>query len=390
MVAQGEEIKKPGGGLPWPAILNHKRAKPQPKWSAGLQPASRVRWPKADCKSALRRFWKIFVASGLNPALQFGASRGTVGQILFGGEYKMSRLHEVNAAAHAVARKLSRHATLKVLVVDIGGSHVKILATGEAEHRQFVSGRRLTPKQMVAAVRKLAGDWQYDVVSMGFPGPVRRDRPLREPWNLGRGWTDFKFERAFGCPVKIVNDAAMQALGSYQGGAMLFLGLGTGLGSAMIVDGVLEPMELAHLLYKKGRTYEDYLGLRGIERLGKKKWRKHVAKVVKKLKIALEADYVVLGGGNTKKLERIPPGARLGSNGNAFLGGFRLWEKDSSTCRPFRPTYRRRSARPRISEKADHPSGSSSPLFGLARSTGDQKGPDGALPAQTLPTREYA
>jgi hypothetical protein len=285
------------------------------------------------------------------------------------------------------ARKTKSH---KTLVVDVGGTHVKMLVTGETKPRKFISGPEMTARKMVHLVKAAARDWQYGRITLGYPGPIVNGHPLREPHNLGGGWMNFNFAKAFGCPVKVINDAAMQALGSYQGGSMLFLGLGTGLGSAMIVDGVLEPMELAHLLYKKGKTYEDYLGLRGIERLGKKKWRKHVAKVVKKLKTALEAEYVVLGGGNTKKLERIPPGARLGSNGNAFLGGFRLWEKDSSTCRPFRPTYRRRSARPRISEKADHPSGSSSPLFGLARSTGDQKGPDGALPAQTLPTREYA
>ena len=237
----------------------------------------------------------------------------------------MSRLHEVNAAAHAVARKLSRHATLKVLVVDIGGSHVKILATGEAEHRQFVSGRRLTPKQMVAAVRKLAGDWQYDVVSMGFPGPVRRDRPLREPWNLGRGWTDFKFERAFGCPVKIVNDAAMQALGSYRDGKMLFLGLGTGLGSALIMEGAVVPMELAHLPYRKA-TFEDYVGERGLDKHGKKKWRKQVAEVVEMLTAAFQPDEVVLGGGNVRLIKKLPPLCRPGTNENAFVGGFRLWE----------------------------------------------------------------
>ncbi len=278
----------------------------------------------------------------------------------------------------------------KTLVVDVGGTHVKMLVTGETEPRKFISGPEMTAGKMVKLVKDATRGWQYDRITLGYPGPIVNGHPLREPHNLGSGWVSFNFSKAFGRPVKVINDAAMQALGSYQGGSMLFLGLGTGLGSAMIADGVLEPMELAHLLYKKGKTYEDYLGLRGIERLGKKKWRKQVARVVKKLKTALEADYVVLGGGNSKKLDRIPPGARLGSNGNAFLGGFRLWEKDSSACRPFRPIYRRRSARPRISEKPDHPSGSSSPLFGLAQSTADQKGPDGALPAQMLPTREYA
>ena len=223
------------------------------------------------------------------------------------------------------ARKRKSH---KTLVVDVGGTHVKMLATGQSEPRKFISGPAMTAEKMVKLVRAATRDWQYERISLGYPGPIANGHPLREPHNLGGGWMNFNFAKAFGRPVKVINDAAMQALGSYQGGSMLFLGLGTGLGSAMIVDGVLEPMELAHLLYKKGKTYEDYLGLRGIERLGKNKWRKHVARVVKKLKSALEADYVVLGGGNSKKLQRIPPGARLGSNGNAFRGGFRLWEKD--------------------------------------------------------------
>ena len=185
----------------------------------------------------------------------------------------------------------------------------------------------MTPRRMVRLVKKSVGDWKFDCVSLGFPGPVINQHPLREPHNLGGGWMGFNFRKAFGCPIKIINDAAMQALGSYKGGRMLFLGLGTGLGSAMIVDGMLQPMELAHLVYKKGKTYEDYLGLRGLERSGKKKWRKHVATIAKKLKTALEADYVVLGGGNSKKLKNLPPGTRLGSNENAFLGGFRMWEK---------------------------------------------------------------
>ena len=225
------------------------------------------------------------------------------------------------------ARKRKSH---KTLVVDVGGTHVKMLATGQSEPRKFISGPAMTAGKMVKLVKDATRDWQYERISLGYPGPIVNGHPLREPHNLGGGWMNFNFAKAFGRPVKVINDAAMQALGSYQGGSMLFLGLGTGLGSAMIVDGVLEPMELAHLFYKKGKTYEDYLGLRGIERLGKNKWRKHVAKVVKKLKSALEADYVVLGGGNSKKLERIPSGARLGSNGNAFRGGFRLWEKDHS------------------------------------------------------------
>jgi polyphosphate glucokinase len=180
--------------------------------------------------------------------------------------------------------------------------------------------------KMVRDVKKATAGWNYSAVAMGYPGPVLHNRPVSEPHNLGHGWVGFKFRKAFGRPVRIINDAAMQALGSYEGGRMLFLGLGTGLGSAMIVNGVLEPMELAHLPYEKGRTYEDYVGIRGLKRLGKKKWGRHVADVVKQLKAALEADYVILGGGNAKLLKQLPAGARLGDNNNAFRGGFRLWK----------------------------------------------------------------
>src|SRR6266581_2149386 len=216
---------------------------------------------------------------------------------------------------------------MRVLVVDVGGTRVKVLATGEKAPREFASGPTLTAEQMVAGVRTAAAGWKYDAVSIGYPGPVLHGRPVAEPHNLGHGWVGFDFRKAFGRPVKIINDAAMQALGSYRRGRMLFLGLGTGLGSALIVDGVLEPMELAHLPYKKGRTYEDYVGLAGLKRLGKRKWRQHVADVVKQLKTALQADYVILGGGNSKLLKRLPPGSRLGDNANAFRGGYRLWQK---------------------------------------------------------------
>ncbi len=216
----------------------------------------------------------------------------------------------------------------KVLVIDVGGTNVKLLATGQKEARKHPSGPTMTPRKMVSLVKKAASDWKYDCISLGYPGPIINGHPLREPHNLGPGWVGFKFSKAFGCPVKVLNDAAMQAVGSYKGGRMLFLGLGTGLGSAMIVDGVLQPMELAHLAYKNGRSYEDYLGLRGLERMGTKKWRRHVAKVTEKLMIALDADYVVLGGGNSKKLKKLPAGARLGKNENAFLGGFRMWQKN--------------------------------------------------------------
>ncbi len=213
----------------------------------------------------------------------------------------------------------------RVLVVDVGGTNIKILATGQETRRKIPSGPTLTPQDMVTAVVKLADGWEYDVVSIGYPGPVVRGRPVAEPYNLAPGWVGFNFKGAFGCPVKVLNDAAMQALGSYDGGRMLFLGLGTGMGSALIVDGVIEPMELAHLPYRKA-TYEDYVGKRGLKRSGKKKWRKDVADVVDKLVAALEPDYVVLGGGNVGKLKELPPGCRVGNNSNAFCGGFRLWE----------------------------------------------------------------
>ena len=215
---------------------------------------------------------------------------------------------------------------MNVLVVDVGGTHVKLLATGQSEPRKFVSGPTLTAEQMVAGVKELARDWKYDVVAIGYPGPVLDGRPVAEPHNLVPGWVGFDYQAAFGCPVKLINDAAMQALGSYNGGKLLFLGLGTGLGSTLIVEGIVEPMELGHLPYRKG-TYEDYVGIRGLERVGKKKWRRYVADVVARLVAALEPDDVVLGGGNVKKLKELPPGCRTGDNTNAFLGGFRLWDE---------------------------------------------------------------
>jgi polyphosphate glucokinase len=214
---------------------------------------------------------------------------------------------------------------MKVLVIDVGGTHVKALVTGEKVPRKFDSGPTLTAAEMVKDVKAITKDWKYDVVAIGYPGPCLRSRPLVDPFNLGKGWIGFKFERAFGCPVKVVNDAAMQALGSYRKGKMLFLGLGTGLGTALVVDHIVEPMELGHLPYKKG-TYEDYVGLRGLQKRGKKKWRKHVAAVVAKLSAALEPDEVVIGGGNAKLLKELPPHCRLGDNANAFIGGFRIWE----------------------------------------------------------------
>jgi predicted NBD/HSP70 family sugar kinase len=212
---------------------------------------------------------------------------------------------------------------MNVLVVDVGGTNVKILATGESEPRKFPSGPTLSPETMVAGVKEVARDWRYDVVSIGYPGRIVHGKVLTEPHNLAPGWVGFDCEAAFGCPVKLINDAAMQALGSYQGGLLLFLGLGTGLGSAVIAEGVVVPMELAHLPYKKG-TYEDYVGRRGLKR-GRKKWARHVAVVVDRMAAALYPDDIVLGGGNTKKLKTLPPGCRAGQNVNAFAGGFRLW-----------------------------------------------------------------
>lgn len=216
---------------------------------------------------------------------------------------------------------------MKVLVIDVGGTHIKLLATGRRARVEIASGLKMTAPKAIAAVKEATVGWQYDAVSMGYPGPVVHNRPVAEPHNLGKGWVRYDFAKAFGCPVKIINDAAMQALGSYRGGRMLFLGLGTGLGSAMIVEHMLEPMELAHLPYKKGRTYEDYVGLAGLNRLGKKKWRKNVNEVIVELRTALQADYVVVGGGNARLLKKLPPKTQLGDNNNAFRGGFRLWQE---------------------------------------------------------------
>jgi polyphosphate glucokinase len=236
---------------------------------------------------------------------------------------------------------------MNVLVVDVGGTHVKILATGQKESRKFDSGPTLTPEKMVAGVKSLAGDWKYEAVSIGYPGPVLHNRPVSEPHNLAPGWVAFDYKSAFGRPAKIVNDAAMQALGGYKTGKMLFLGLGTGLGTTLIVDGIVEPMELGHLPYKKA-TYEDYVGVRGLDKHGLRKWRRHVADVVKLLVAALEPDDVVLGGGNVKKLDELPPGTRAGDNANAFRGGFRLWEPVKVTKRVAEP--RRKPTKKKIAK----------------------------------------
>jgi polyphosphate glucokinase len=222
---------------------------------------------------------------------------------------------------------------LYILAIDVGGTHVKVLATGRTKPLEIPSGPKMTANEMVREVRQGTTGWRYSVVSIGYPGPVLHGKPVSEPPNLGAGWVGFDFTKAFGHPVRVINDAAMQALGSYKGGRMLFLGLGTGLGSALIVNGVLEPMELAHLPYKDGQTYEDLVGKAALKRFGKKKWRRNVADVVTRLQAALEADDVVVGGGNAKLLHTLPKGVRLGSNANAFVGGYRLW-KDPETGRP--------------------------------------------------------
>jgi polyphosphate glucokinase len=214
---------------------------------------------------------------------------------------------------------------MRILVIDVGGTNVKVLASGKRTPIKIPSGPHMTPALMVKEVLAATADWEFDVVSIGYPGPVSKGRPALEPWNLGKGWVRFDFKKAFRKPVKIINDAAMQALGSYEGGTMLFLGLGTGLGSALIADGKLVPLELAHLPYAHGETYEEYLGEAGYRELGKRDWRRHVKLVAALFMAAFRADYIVFGGGNSKHLKELPPQSRLGANENAFKGGFRLW-----------------------------------------------------------------
>ena len=227
-------------------------------------------------------------------------------------------------------RRMDRH--VRILVVDVGGSHVKCVATGHRSPVKFKSGPKLTPNRMVRQVLKITRGWRFDAVSIGYPGVVRRGRIAREPHNLGTGWIGFDFQAAFGRPVKTVNDAAMQALGAYEGGKMLFLGLGTGLGSALIVDGVIAAMELGHLHYADGCTYEGFLGNQGRKQLGNKKWHGKVREIVEGFRKALLPDYVVLGGGNARHMKRLPPRTRRGKNADAFLGGFRLWERQDQNA----------------------------------------------------------
>jgi hypothetical protein len=236
---------------------------------------------------------------------------------------------------------------MKILVVDVGGTNLKVCVTGLKEPVKLPSGPEMTAARMAADVKKAAAGWKYDAVSIGYPGPVVNGKPAKEPANLGAGWMRFDYKKAFGKPVRIINDAAMQALGSYQGGRMLFLGLGTGLGSAFVADDIVDPLELAHLPYRNNRTYEDYVGLRGYKRLGRKKWQKHVEKVVEMLRHGLQADYVMLGGGQTKRLKGLPSGVRLGTNAHAILGGIRLWSQ---------PTTRHRRRRPRVARSRRRPS----------------------------------
>jgi polyphosphate glucokinase len=214
-----------------------------------------------------------------------------------------------------------------VLAVDVGGSHVKALTSRAKVRRRFVSGPTLSAAEMVAGTLAVADGWKWSAVTVGIPAPIRAGKVIAEPVNLGDGWVGFDYESAFGVPTKVVNDAVMQAVGSYQGGRMLFLGLGTGLGSALIADGVIEPLELGHLPFRK-KTFEDYVGERGLKRVGKKKWKRAVFETVEQLSAAIEPDEVVLGGGSVDDLDELPEGCRRGENENAFLGGFRLWDPD--------------------------------------------------------------
>src|SRR5262245_45730603 len=233
----------------------------------------------------------------------------------------------------------------KTLVIDVGGTNLKVALAGQKEATKIPSGPEMTAAKMAAAVKSLAAAWKYDSVSIGFPGPVKDGKPVREPHNLAGGWVRFDYEKAFGVPVKIVNDAAMQALGGYEGGRLLFLGLGTGLGSALVVEGVLAPLELAHLPYRKGKTYEEYVGIKAYKKMGARKWTDHVHKVVELLSHGLQADTVVLGGGQTKKLKSLPPGVKVGENINALYGGLRLWEELPKSHQRRAPTVKSKKLR---------------------------------------------
>jgi hypothetical protein len=235
---------------------------------------------------------------------------------------------------------------VKVLVVDVGGNNVKLLVSGQRQVRKIPSGRSLTPRRMVASIRETTVGWRYDAVAIGFPGQIKKGRIVAEPMNLGRGWVGFDFRRAFRRPVRLINDAVMQALGSYRRGRMLFIGLGTGLGAALVIEGLPQPLEIAHLSYRDGFTYEDFLGKQGLDDVGKKLWRGMVFEIVPRLHEAFQVDEVVIGGGNAKLLARLPRGSRRGANRNAFAGGFRLFADRPPARRrpkPRRSTRRRRS-----------------------------------------------
>ncbi|MBX9577137.1 MAG: hypothetical protein K2W97_01520 [Chthoniobacterales bacterium] len=234
------------------------------------------------------------------------------------------------ATAKPMAIRPVKHVGLKILVIDVGGTHVKMSCSGHSEIRKFPSGPRMTPSFMAQEIKRLTADWNYDVISMGCPTPVKNGKPIKEPANLGNGWVGFNYEKAFGRPIKIINDAAMQALGDYEGGRILFLGFGTGLGSTLIEEGVIVPLELAELPYKKG-NFEKYTGNKALEKKGKKKWAKEVCKVIEILRAALEPEEVVLGGGNARELKNVPEGCRVAENSNAFIGGFRLWKQSAAS-----------------------------------------------------------
>jgi polyphosphate glucokinase len=223
---------------------------------------------------------------------------------------------------------------MNILAVDIGGTHLKFRTQRHIQPVKVKSGKKMTPEKMMAAVNQVAAHWKYDHVSLGYPGPVVHDRPLAEPHNLGEGWVKFNYKKAFGNkPLRLLNDAAMQALGGYQGGRMLYLGLGTGLGSALVIDGVVQAMEVAHQRWKKGKTYEEFIGAAGLKRDGRKKWLKHVHEVIADLRQVMQTDYVVLGGGNAKLVRKLPPKVLLGANADAFKGAFLIWKKQHSTSR---------------------------------------------------------
>ncbi len=262
------------------------------------------------------------------------------------GNIQLSRGADQAPAGARPTKPVEIPGRMNILSIDVGGTNLKILATGQ-ERRKVPSGRTMTARRMVSAVKKLAKGFDYDVISMGYPGVVLEGRPAVEPRNLGAGWVGFDFERAFGCPVKIINDAAMQALGSYRMGKMLFLGLGTGLGSCAVVNGKVGPLELAHLPYKDG-TYEDYVGRRRLQQRGRKKWSKDVSEALSHLIRALQPDEVVIGGGNAKKLTGLPKGCRLGDNADAFLGGFRLWEAELGQVRKIAQKSQRKPSRQKL------------------------------------------